>query len=258
MYPGSALSFPGFNVMSLDDHSSFELASAYAEVVGIDFSHSFIKAANQLKSGQELKYKRYDEGDLFTELTAKAPAVDLARLTFEQGFVLFVDHLAHVGVLLLNPSTTHEHGDIFRIDEGRTTAPQADTQPLFSGTVPLFIPRVRCCTGTPALSDLMSVGVHDTTSFPPTLLALSVCLPSHRDACNLRADLGDFDLVLASNLVCRVPDARAFLKRLPSLVKPGGVLFLTTPFTWMTQVCMPAHAPPARRACMHCCVHARM
>jgi hypothetical protein len=35
--------------------------------------------------------------------------------------------------------------------------------------------------------------------------------------------------------VCRLPDARPFLVRLGELVRPGGVLFLTTPFTWMEQ-----------------------
>ena len=58
---------------------------------------------------------------------------------------------------------------------------------------------------------------------------------SQGDACALRADLGDFDLVVAANLVCRLPNARPFLARLAQLVRRGGVLFLTTPFTWMEQ-----------------------
>jgi putative 4-mercaptohistidine N1-methyltranferase len=53
------------------------------------------------------------------------------------------------------------------------------------------------------------------------------------DATHLRPDLGLFDAVLAANLLCRLPDPRRCLARLPSLVKPGGQLVLTTPMTWM-------------------------
>lgn len=53
------------------------------------------------------------------------------------------------------------------------------------------------------------------------------------DAMDLPADLGAFDVVLAANLLCRLPDPRAFLERVRSLVKPGGQLLLTTPFTWL-------------------------
>lgn len=55
------------------------------------------------------------------------------------------------------------------------------------------------------------------------------------DAMNLRASLGSFDVVLAANLLCRLPDPRAFLARLPELVKSGGQLLLATPFTWLSE-----------------------
>ena len=53
------------------------------------------------------------------------------------------------------------------------------------------------------------------------------------DACALRGDLGRFDIVLAANLICRLPRPMAFLERLPNLLNPGGQLILTTPFTWL-------------------------
>jgi putative 4-mercaptohistidine N1-methyltranferase len=53
------------------------------------------------------------------------------------------------------------------------------------------------------------------------------------DATNLRADLGTFDVVLAANLICRLPDPGKFLARAAELVVPGGQLLLTTPFTWL-------------------------
>lgn len=55
------------------------------------------------------------------------------------------------------------------------------------------------------------------------------------DATELREGLGLFDVVLAANLLCRVPDPMAVLKRLPTLVRPGGQLVLTSPYTWMEE-----------------------
>ena len=55
------------------------------------------------------------------------------------------------------------------------------------------------------------------------------------DATALRSDLGSFDIVLAANLLCRVPDPAAVLKRFASLVRPGGQLVITSPYTWMEE-----------------------
>jgi putative 4-mercaptohistidine N1-methyltranferase len=55
------------------------------------------------------------------------------------------------------------------------------------------------------------------------------------DAMALRNDLGSFDLVLAANLLCRLPEPARFLGQLPALVRPGGSLVLTTPCTWLEE-----------------------
>lgn len=55
------------------------------------------------------------------------------------------------------------------------------------------------------------------------------------DAMNLRSDLGAFDVVLAANLVCRLPEPLRFIKRLADLVSPGGQLLLATPFSWLPE-----------------------
>lgn len=47
--------------------------------------------------------------------------------------------------------------------------------------------------------------------------------------------LGAFDAVLAANLICRLPEPRKFLARLPALVKRGGQLLLATPFSWLEE-----------------------
>jgi len=60
------------------------------------------------------------------------------------------------------------------------------------------------------------------------------------DAHELPDDLGTFDRVLGANLLCRLHHPRQFLKRLATLVRPGGLLLLNSPFTWMEE-----HADPS-------------
>ncbi|MBS0659496.1 MAG: putative 4-mercaptohistidine N1-methyltransferase [Verrucomicrobia bacterium] len=121
--------------------SSFELARNCAEVVGIDFSASFVRAAEALRTGGELAYERADEGLLRTPLRARRPAgVEAARVRFEVG-----------------------------------------------------------------------------------------------DACDLRADLGSFEVVLMANLIDRLPDPARCLARLPELVRAGGQLIIASPYTWLEE-----------------------
>lgn len=74
-------------------------------------------------------------------------------------------------------------------------------------------------------------------------------LPSGRvhfevgDAMNLRPHLGSFDLVHAANLLCRLPNPRTFLDRLPELVRAGGQLVLATPCSWTTEFTPEAEQP---------------
>jgi putative 4-mercaptohistidine N1-methyltranferase len=168
--PSEALDFPVRSVAQLADlpslppdaraldlgcavgRSAFELSKHCQEVVGIDFSHAFIEAAETLRSTGQLAYNKHEEGHL------------------------------HSSALALRP---------------------APSQP----------DRIRFQYG---------------------------------DACDLPADLAPFDLVHAANLICRLPDPRAFLQRLPSLVKPAGQLLLTTPCTWLADYTPPDRWPPAR------------
>ena len=55
----------------------------------------------------------------------------------------------------------------------------------------------------------------------------------HGDAQMLRATLGSVDVVLAANLIDRLVEPARFLARVPELVKPGGQLVLTSPYTWL-------------------------
>jgi putative 4-mercaptohistidine N1-methyltranferase len=63
------------------------------------------------------------------------------------------------------------------------------------------------------------------------------------DAMDLRPDLGDFDRVHAANLLCRLPEPRRLLDRLPALVRPGGELVIATPCTWLGEFTPPENWP---------------
>lgn len=66
--------------------SAFELARSSKEVIGIDFSASFIAAASTLAKGLKLNYERLEQGNVSVSLEACVPgAVGLDRVCFEQG-----------------------------------------------------------------------------------------------------------------------------------------------------------------------------
>lgn len=53
------------------------------------------------------------------------------------------------------------------------------------------------------------------------------------DACALPLEMGSFDACLLANLLCRLPDPEACLARLRTLVRPGGLAVIVSPYTWM-------------------------
>lgn len=66
--------------------SAFEMSRACREVVGIDFSHAFIRAAEALSHGKSLCYNRLDEASRVMPLEARRPAgIDAGKLRFLQG-----------------------------------------------------------------------------------------------------------------------------------------------------------------------------
>lgn len=66
--------------------STFELARHFGEVVGIDYSHDFIVAAETLRHTGALTYQRKDSGAQSTALIARVDAtIDRSRVRFEQG-----------------------------------------------------------------------------------------------------------------------------------------------------------------------------
>jgi putative 4-mercaptohistidine N1-methyltranferase len=66
--------------------STFEMARHCGEVVGIDFSHTFIHAAESMRTGSSLGYGRCEEAAILTPLEARLP-LDLrsGKTRFLQG-----------------------------------------------------------------------------------------------------------------------------------------------------------------------------
>ncbi|XP_076816014.1 uncharacterized protein LOC143461946 [Clavelina lepadiformis] len=119
--------------------STFELASGFLDVVGIDYSHGFIKTCDVLKQNGKMEYEITTEGVLTSRHEAVISAnIERSRCRFQQG-----------------------------------------------------------------------------------------------DACNLPLDLGKFGCVLAANLICRLPRPADFILRLSSLVAPGGICVITSPYTFL-------------------------
>jgi putative 4-mercaptohistidine N1-methyltranferase len=66
--------------------STFEIARFADEVIGIDYSHQFINAANQLKKTGVHEYEMAEEGNLTAPRTARIPEeIDRSRVQFLHG-----------------------------------------------------------------------------------------------------------------------------------------------------------------------------
>ncbi|HUH40350.1 MAG TPA: 5-histidylcysteine sulfoxide synthase [Castellaniella sp.] len=60
------------------------------------------------------------------------------------------------------------------------------------------------------------------------------------DACNLKAQCSDYDLVLAANLIDRLYDPAKFLDQIHTRIVAGGLLMIASPYTWLEE-----HTPRA-------------
>lgn len=55
------------------------------------------------------------------------------------------------------------------------------------------------------------------------------------DACNLKPQLTGYNLVFAGNLIDRLYDPMLFLNSITPRILPGGLLVLTSPYTWLEE-----------------------
>lgn len=122
--------------------SSFELTTYADEVMGIDYSHTFVDAAIQLQRKGILHYAYKIQGDVSKKTIAQVPDnLNREKVSFSQGDAMSMD-----------PQT-----------------------------------------------------------------------------------LGQFDIIIASNLICRLPDPGQFLGGISRLMKKGGVFVLSSPFSWLEE-----------------------
>eukprot|EP00746_Dinoflagellata_sp_MGD_P007835 gnl/MRDRNA2_/MRDRNA2_115577_c0_seq1.p1 gnl/MRDRNA2_/MRDRNA2_115577_c0~~gnl/MRDRNA2_/MRDRNA2_115577_c0_seq1.p1 ORF type:complete len:276 (-),score=61.81 gnl/MRDRNA2_/MRDRNA2_115577_c0_seq1:146-973(-) len=81
--------------------STFELTKTFEKVVGVDFSHAFIAAANAIKEKGELEYEVAEEGCLRSKHIAKVPAQAVAsKAFFEQGDACNLGDIGQVDCIL--------------------------------------------------------------------------------------------------------------------------------------------------------------
>jgi 5-histidylcysteine sulfoxide synthase/putative 4-mercaptohistidine N1-methyltranferase len=55
------------------------------------------------------------------------------------------------------------------------------------------------------------------------------------DACNLDTRFNGYDVILCANLIDRLYDPRAFLNMIHERLNIGGLLFITSPYTWLEE-----------------------
>ena len=55
------------------------------------------------------------------------------------------------------------------------------------------------------------------------------------DACNLPEKFADYDLVFAGNLSDRLYDPTLFLNLIKDRIRQGGLLVITSPYTWLEE-----------------------
>ena len=61
------------------------------------------------------------------------------------------------------------------------------------------------------------------------------------DATNLKPQFTAYDLVLAANLIDRLYDPKRFLETIHDRLKPGGILVITSPYTWLEEFTKKEH-----------------
>jgi len=76
----------GLDIGCAVGRSAFEMARHCDHVLGVDFSQSFIEAAETLRNGGDISYQRLEEASLTTSLVARAPKyADAGEVSFSTG-----------------------------------------------------------------------------------------------------------------------------------------------------------------------------
>ena len=99
---------------------------------------------------------------------------------------------------------------------------------------------VRLQNGNDVLYEIPTEG-ELTTAQSVSLADLGLMTTANRvnfmqgDACNLKKIFTDYDLVFAGNLIDRLYEPLMFLESIQHRIRPGGLLILTSPYTWLEE-----------------------
>jgi putative 4-mercaptohistidine N1-methyltranferase len=74
-----------------------------------------------------------------------------------------------------------------------------------------------------------------TRELPTDLRRREACRFERGDATELPTDIGQFDVVLAANLIDRVKTPGKMLDSFSRLLRPNGFLILSSPYTWLEE-----------------------
>ena len=86
------------------------------------------------------------------------------------------------------------------------------------------------------LTEQRTVRLQDLGLAPHGLADLAGKVGFHQgDACNLKPRFTGYDLIFAGNLIDRLYSPRRFLEDVHERLNPGGLLVLTSPYTWLEE-----------------------
>ena len=191
--------------------ATFELTKCgFKDVLGIDYSRAFVRAADTMRKEGSMPYHTLVEG----RITVRAQRCCSNNLLCPY---------------IASPSAV-------RAVSLRTPLPGVYGYSALKLPLPQVLRKLHCNARVPGVRTPPRtrgrVQEQRMAQLPAGTDASRVRFRAG-DACALPANLAPVDAVLAANLLCRLPDPGAFLDRLPGIVRRGGCVVLTTPWSWL-------------------------
>ena len=175
--------------------SSFEMLRYCDQVVGVDYSQSFIHAANQLLKSGSIDWEMCLEGEKTSshslELSSLMKEVESGKTGWKLVETIFGSSVKPQSTSFQSALKTPSHSLHFL---------QGDAHDLA-----LCLTSANLCSSSPSLSIL-----------PP-----SASSPE------------PFHIIMGANLIDRLTSPLTFLKSLPSLLHSNGLYFNFSPYTWL-------------------------
>lgn len=235
-----------------------------------DGKHNLIKGGSFISTGnealQDARYAfrrhffqhagfRYVHSDYVEQLTASRYETDALISQYSEfgwgkdyfGVPNFPERTARMALTAMAGRTCHRALDV-GCALGRSTLTLAtgfeqviglDFSARFIATAERLLSEGRLRFTLPTEGDLVEF---NEAELPKDLAAVADRVEFWQaDACNLKPQWTGFDLIFAGNLIDRLYDPAEFLQQAIARLNPGGLLILTSPYTWLEE-----HTPKAR------------